>query len=179
MSLISKLLGFFTSSQIAVVTAPVPATQPDLAAAPCADNPISARQIELVQSTWKSVVPIADQAASLFYGKLFELDPDIKPLFAQTEIQEQKKKLMQMISVAVNGLVRLDQIVPAVRALGKRHVNYNVQDEHYDSVGDALLWTLEQGLGADFTPEVKDAWAATYTILADTMKAAAAEPSVG
>jgi hemoglobin-like flavoprotein len=132
-----------------------------------------------VQSTWKSVVPISDQAASLFYGKLFELDPDTKLLFAQTEMEEQQKKLMQMISVAVNGLDRPDQIAPAVQALGKRHVSYNVQDDHYDTVGAALLWTLEQGLGDAFTPEVQEAWAATYTILADTMKAAAAEPPVG
>jgi hemoglobin-like flavoprotein len=179
MRLISKILGFFTGSQTAVVTAPVAAAQPELAAAPSANYPLSAQQIELVQSTWKSVVPISDQAASLFYGKLFELDSDTKLLFAQTDIEEQKKKLMQMISVAVNGLDRLEQIVPAVQALGKRHVSYNVQDDHYDTVGTALLWTLEQGLGDAFTPEVQEAWAATYTVLADTMKAAATEPPVG
>jgi hemoglobin-like flavoprotein len=126
----------------------------------------------------ESVVPIADQAASLFYGKLFELDPDIKLLFAQTEIEEQKKKLMQMISIAVHGLGRLDQIVPAVQELGKRHVIYNVQNDHYDTVGAVLLWTLEQGLGDAFTPEVQEDWAATYTVLADTMKAAAEPPVV-
>jgi hemoglobin-like flavoprotein len=131
-----------------------------------------------VQSTWKSVVPISDQAASLFYGKLFELDPDTKLLFAQTEMEEQKKKLLQMISMAVNGLDRLDQIVPAVQALGKRHVSYHVQEDHYDTVGIALLWTLEQGLGDAFTPEAQAAWTATYTVLADTMKAVAEEPSV-
>jgi hemoglobin-like flavoprotein len=179
MRLISKLLGFFTESQAAAVTVPVPTAQSELAAMPRADHPISAKQIELVQSTWKSVGPISDQAASLFYGKLFELDPDTKLLFAQTEMEEQKKKLMQMISVAVHGLDRLDQIGPAVQELGKRHVSYNVQDDHYDTVGTALLWTLEQGLGNAFTREVQEAWSATYTVLADTMKAAAAEPPVG
>ena len=159
MRLIFKILGGFTGSQTAGVTTPVPAAQPELAAALSADNPISARQIELVQSTWKRVVPISDQAASLFYGKLFELDPDTKLLFAQTEMEAQQKKLMQMLSVAVHGLGRLDQIVPAVQELGKRHVHYNVQDDHYDTVGAALLWTLEQGLDDAFTPEVQEAWA--------------------
>ncbi len=133
-------------------------------------------QVQLVQATWEKVVPIADTAASLFYGKLFELDPSLKPLFT-SDIKEQGKKLMQMITVAVRGLNDLDKLVPAVQALGRRHVAYGVKDEHYATVGTALLWTLEKGLGDAFTPDVKEAWATVYGILADTMKKAAAEPA--
>jgi hemoglobin-like flavoprotein len=127
----------------------------------------------LVQTTFAKVVPIADTAASLFYGRLFEIDPALRPLF-KGDLVEQGRKLMQMIGVAVNGLDRLDQIVPAVQQLGVRHAAYGVKDRHYGTVAVALLWALEHGLGADFTPEVRDAWTAAYTLLADTMKAAAA-----
>jgi hemoglobin-like flavoprotein len=134
---------------------------------------MTAEQKFLVQTTFAKIVPIADTAASLFYGRLFEIDPALRPLF-KGDLVEQGRKLMQMIGVAVNGLDRLDQIVPAVQQLGVRHVAYGVKDEHYVYVAVALVWTLEQGLGADFTPEVRDAWTAAYTLLADTMKAAAA-----
>ncbi len=142
------------------------------------EGPISARQVELVQSTWQSVEPISGQAATLFYNKLFELDPSVQALFANVDIEEQKSKLMQMIDVAVQGLNRLETIVPAVEALGVRHVDYGVQESQYDTVGAALLWTLEQGLGEAFTPEVKEAWTVTYTVLADTMKSASAATHV-
>lgn len=131
-------------------------------------------QKTLVQSSFTKVAPIADTAAALFYGKLFELDPDLKPLF-KGDMTEQGKKLMQMIGTAVNGLDRLDQIVPVVQELGKRHVDYGVKNKDYDSVGTALIWTLEQGLGEAFTPDVKESWVTVYTILADTMKDAATE----
>ena len=127
----------------------------------------------LVQKTFGQVVPIADTAAALFYGRLFEIDPALRPLF-KGDMVEQGRKLMQMIGVAVNGLDRLDQIVPAVQQLGIRHAGYGVKEEHYSAVAAALLWTLEEGLGADFTPEVKDAWTAAYTVLATTMQQAAA-----
>lgn len=129
-------------------------------------------QITLVQDSWAKVVPISETAAELFYGKLFELDPEVKPLF-KTDIKEQGKKLMQMITVAVNGLTKLEEIVPAVQAMGKRHAAYGVKEEHYDTVATALLWTLEQGLKEAFTPETKEAWTETYTLLAATMKEAA------
>ena len=131
-------------------------------------------QAELVKSSWAKVVPIADKAAELFYGKLFELDPDLKPLF-KGSMEEQGKKLMKMINTAVNGLDRLDEIVPAVQQLGARHVGYGVKDADYDTVGAALLWTLEAGLGDAFTEDTKAAWTAVYGVLADTMKAAAAK----
>ena len=130
------------------------------------------RQVELVQTTWEKVVPISDQAAALFYGRLFELDPTLKPMF-KTDIKEQGKKLMTMITTAVRGLKDLGRLVPAVQDLGRRHTGYGVKEEHYTTVGSALLWTLEKGLGDAFTPEVKEAWTTTYTVLATTMKDAA------
>ena len=130
--------------------------------------------IRLVQQTWKQVDPIRDQAAALFYGRLFELDPSLRPLF-KGDMAEQGRKLMNMLATAAMGLDRLDGIVGEVQALGRRHVAYSVQDAHYDTVGAALLWTLEQGLGDAFTPQVKAAWTDAYTLLAGTMKQAAAE----
>jgi len=131
-------------------------------------------QITLVQSTWKQVVPIQATAASLFYGRLFELDPTLRPLF-KTDIAEQGEKLMKMIDAAVGGLSDLGALVPAVEALGQRHVGYGVEDGHYDTVASALLWTLEKGLGEAFTEPVKAAWTETYVTLATVMKKAAAQ----
>jgi hemoglobin-like flavoprotein len=131
-------------------------------------------QVQLVKNSWAQALPIADEAAKLFYGKLFELDPSLKPLF-KGDMVEQGKKLMKMINTAVNGLDRLNEIVPAVQQLGVRHISYGVRDEHYDTVGAALLWTLGAGLGEAFTAETKEAWATVYGILADTMKSAAAQ----
>jgi hemoglobin-like flavoprotein len=130
-------------------------------------------QKHLVQSSWEKVLPISDTAATLFYGRLFELDPSTRPLFKDTNMAQQRKKLMQVIGTVVNGLNRLDQLIPAVCNLGRRHLAYGVRDEHYSSVGTALIWTLEQGLGADFTPEVREAWTTVYALLAETMKNAA------
>jgi hemoglobin-like flavoprotein len=130
------------------------------------------KQVELVQGSWKKVMPIADTAAALFYKKLFELDPGLQGLF-KTDMKEQGRKLTAMLSVAVGGLTRLEAIVPAVQDLGRRHVKYGVKDKHYDTVGTALVWTLEKGLGDAFTPEVKEAWVTTYGVLSSTMKDAA------
>jgi hemoglobin-like flavoprotein len=126
----------------------------------------------LVQQTFAQVAPIADQAAALFYGRLFELDPTLKALF-KIDMREQGRKLMQVLAFAVSKLDALDELVPAVEALGRRHVGYGVKDAHYDTVGAALLWTLEQGLGPAFTPDVKSAWTTVYGVLASTMKTAA------
>jgi hemoglobin-like flavoprotein len=128
----------------------------------------------LVQKTFEMVAPIADVAAGLFYGRLFEVDPSLKPLF-RGDIKDQGKKLMATLKVAVQSLERLDALVPVVQALGRRHLAYGVRDEHYDTVGAALLWTLEKGLGEAFTPEVKEAWGEVYGILAKVMKDAANE----
>ena len=132
------------------------------------------QQIAHVQRTFAQVRPIADTAATLFYSRLFMLDPSLKPLF-KGEMTKQGQMLMSMIGSAVAGLNNLEKLAPIVRNLGARHVAYGVNDDHYATVGAALLWTLEQGLGEDFTPEVHEAWAAAYTILAETMKAGAAE----
>jgi len=138
---------------------------------------VTEAQKTLVQQSFVSVAAIADDAAILFYQRLFELDPSLRPLF-RGDMAEQRKKLMQMITAAVKGLDRLDQLVPQLRSLGRRHGGYGVVDSHYDTVAEALLWTLEMGLGRAFTPEVKGAWVAVYTLLADTMKAASREALV-
>jgi len=131
-------------------------------------------QLVMVKTSWEKVLPIADKAAEIFYGKLFELDPELKPLF-KGDMTEQGKKLMKMINTAVNGLDRLEAIVPAVQELGIRHVAYGVKNKDYDTVGSALLSTLETGLGDAFSEDIKEAWATVYGILADTMKTAAAK----
>jgi len=135
---------------------------------------ITAEQKEQVQETWKLVEPISETAADLFYGKLFEIAPEVKPIF-KSDIKEQGKKLMQMIGVAVAGLDNLGELTPAVAALGKRHSGYGVAESHYDSVGEALLWTLDQGLGEKFTDEVKQSWTTVYTTLAGVMIEASSE----
>ncbi|NKF23991.1 globin family protein [Solimonas marina] len=130
-------------------------------------------QIALVQHSWTQVLPIRTQAAALFYGRLFELDPSLRALF-RAPIAEQGEKLMDMIDVAVRGLDRIDALVPAVQALGARHVGYGVQPAHYATVGAALLWTLEQGLGPAFDAELRSAWTAVYGALAGAMQSATA-----
>jgi hemoglobin-like flavoprotein len=129
-------------------------------------------QITRVQDSWQQVEGIADQAAALFYQRLFSQDPALKPLF-KGNMEEQGRKLMSMIGVAVKGLDRLDSIVPAVQKLGERHKGYGVKPEDYNTVGQALLWTLDQGLGDAFDAETESAWAAAYTLLASTMMDAA------
>ena len=131
-------------------------------------------QIRLVQDSFAKVLPIADVAAELFYGRLFELDPSLRGMF-RGDMQEQGRKLMNMLKVAVVNLERLGGIVPAVRALGERHARYGVEERHYHTVAAALLWTLEKGLGEDFTPEVQAAWVEVYTLLSNVMKQGAAE----
>ncbi|MEM6365018.1 MAG: globin family protein [Planctomycetota bacterium] len=132
------------------------------------------RQIELVQSSWQQVKPISEQAAALFYGRLFELDPSLKSLF-KGDMTEQGKKLMATLNLAVTSLTKLEAILPAVQDLGRRHVQYGVPDESYQTVGEALLWTLDKGLGDAFTAEVKEAWTETYVTLSTVMLDAAHE----
>ena len=129
-------------------------------------------QVTLVQDSFAAIAPIADDAAALFYRRLFELDPRLKAMF-RGDMTEQRKKLMHMLTAAVKGLNRLEQLVPVVEDLGRRHAGYGVEDSHYDTVGEALLWTLEKGLGPAFTPQTKEAWATVYGLLASTMKSAA------
>jgi hemoglobin-like flavoprotein len=119
-------------------------------------------------------VPISDTAAELFYGKLFELDPEVRSMF-KGDMKEQGRKLMTMLNTAVNSLDNVEAIVPAVQEMGKRHVAYGVKENDYDTVGEALIWTLHKGLGDAFTPEVKEAWLETYNLVATTMKDAPRE----
>ena len=134
-------------------------------------------QVTMVQESFKKVVPIAGTAADLFYNRLFEIAPEVRPLFPD-DLAEQKKKLIAMLATAVTNLHQVGTIIPAVEALGKRHAGYGVTAKHYEPVGAALLWTLEQGLGPDFTPPVKAAWTETYMTLAGVMQnAAAAAPA--
>lgn len=135
---------------------------------------LTAQQIELVTESWNKVLPIQETAAELFYNRLFELDENLRPLF-NGDMKVQGERLMNMITVAVKALNRLDDVVPAIQAMGRRHVDYKVEAAHYDTVGAALLWTLGQGLGEAFTDEVKQAWTVVYGILASTMIAAAEE----
>lgn len=129
-------------------------------------------QVSLIQDSWAKVVPISETAAELFYGRLFEIAPEVKPYF-KGDMKEQGQKLMTMIGTAVGALDDLPSVVPAIQEMGKRHVDYGVKAEDYDSVGAALLWTLEQGLGDAFTADTKEAWATVYGVLATTMKDAA------
>lgn len=133
-------------------------------------NPAS---ITLVQDSWKKVVPIAEQAAALFYDELFALDPSLRSLF-KTDMKAQGRKLTSMLNTAVVNLGQIETILPAVQDLGRRHVGYGVKPAHYETVGTALIATLEKGLGGDFTPGVRAAWVEAYTALAGVMQEAAA-----
>ena len=132
------------------------------------------QQIKLVKDTWVMVVPIADKAAELFYGRLFELDPSVKSMF-KGDMTEQGAKLMKTINIAVEALDDVEPLIPTLKQMGADHAGYGVKDKDYNTVGAALLWTLEQGLGEAFTDEVKNAWGAVYEVLANTMKSGAAE----
>lgn len=125
-------------------------------------------KIELVQSTWDQVKPNADAVAEMFYSRLFELDPELKPLF-KGDMKEQGRKLTATLNLAVMSLTKLETILPAVQELGRKHIGYGVKDSMYETVGAALLDTLEKGLGEGFTEDVKGAWTETYTTLATVM----------
>ncbi len=124
--------------------------------------------ITLVQESWNKVASIAPQAAALFYVNLFEADPSLKPLF-KGDITRQGEKLMQMIGAAVSKLDQLDTLVPILQHLAVRHEGYGVKEAHYQTVGNALIATLAQGLGDGFTHEVKTAWTIVYGLMTDVM----------
>jgi nitric oxide dioxygenase len=126
------------------------------------------QDIKLVQDSFAKVAPISEQAAELFYGRLFEIAPQVRAMFPD-DMKEQRKKLMATLVVVVNGLTNLETILPAASALAKKHVGYGAQAAHYPVVGEALLWTLEKGLGDAWTPELKEAWVAAYTTLSGYM----------
>ena len=130
-------------------------------------------QVGLIRESWAAVEPIADTAAGLFYGRLFELDPALERLFRRTDMVRQRQVLMGTLAVVVKTLDRIEELLPAVEALGRRHAGYGVRESHYATVGAALLWTLEQGLGEAFTPAVREAWTEAYGTLASVMIEAA------
>ncbi|RME94717.1 MAG: hypothetical protein D6773_19275 [Alphaproteobacteria bacterium] len=162
--------------------APAPAAAAVMPSAPAPAQPAPAAgsagallpedQKRLIQESFAQVEPIADQAADLFYNRLFEIAPELRSLFPE-DMSEQKRKLMATLKTAVAALDDPQRLLPIVEALGSRHAGYGVTAEHYAPVAQALLWTLEQGLGAGFTPEVRDAWTRLYGLLAEMMQNAA------
>jgi hemoglobin-like flavoprotein len=134
---------------------------------------MTSAQIALVQTSYKIIEPVAADVARTFYARLFEIDPSLRAMF-RGDMEEQGRKLMQMIGYAVGALRHIDKIVPAVEDLGRRHAGYGVTDEHYLKVAAALLWTLTKCLGATFTPEMCEAWIAVYGALTVAMKRGAA-----
>jgi nitric oxide dioxygenase len=130
------------------------------------------KEKQLIIESFAKVAPIAETAAELFYNRLFEIAPETKALFKETDMREQGRKLMQTLGTAVGALHQLEQIIPQIQALGRRHVAYGVTKEQYQPVGEALIWTLEKGLGDGFTDELRQAWVKVYTLLADVAKQA-------
>jgi nitric oxide dioxygenase len=137
---------------------------------------MSPDQVVLVKSSFARVAPISEQAAAIFYARLFEIAPEVRPLF-KGDVTEQGRKLMKTLTVVVNGLSDLPSILPAAEALAIRHVSFGVRPEHYAPVGEALIYTLGKGLGDAFTEETKAAWIGAYTLLSGFMieKAATAQ----
>jgi hemoglobin-like flavoprotein len=134
------------------------------------ESDMTSEQTTLVQTSFAQVAPIADTAATLFYDRLFELNPSLRGLFRE-DLREQRMKLMAMLTTAVNNLHQWHAVAPHVKQLGLRHVGYGVKAADYDTVGTALIDTLEKGLGEAFTPPVRDAWIACYTTIAAEMRA--------
>jgi hemoglobin-like flavoprotein len=137
------------------------------------DPTVNAADKQLIRSNWAAVEPIQDVASDLFYARLFELDPWLAELFAETDMRRQGRMLMQTLAIVVKSLDDLSVVIPAVEALGSRHVGYGVKPADYQTVGAALLWTLGQGLGDAFTPQARAAWAEAYAILSSVMISAA------
>lgn len=135
------------------------------------------QQIHAVQASFARIEPQADNVARLFYERLFEIDPALRRLF-KPDMAEQRDKLMAVLAVAVNGLARIEALLPALESLGARHAAYGVQDRHYESVATALLDTLATGLGEAFTAPVREAWTQAYALLSSAMQSGARQPAV-
>lgn len=134
-------------------------------------------EIELIRKTWALVEPTADAVAQLFYRRLFEIAPETEKLFAETDMSEQRTKLIGALSLVVDKIDQFDNVVPVLRELGRGHVKHGVEARHYDCVGSALLWTLEQGLGERFTGQARAAWTVAYALVSGPMRQAAADAS--
>ena len=129
-------------------------------------------KINLVKNSWAMVAQLEmETVGGLFYNRLFEIMPEVKPMFSKTPLPEQSKKLLTMLSYVIAKLDKLDDIMSEITKLAKRHAGYGVTDEHYNAVGSALLWTLEQGLGAEWNEELETSWRDVYAVLAGAMMA--------
>lgn len=135
---------------------------------------MTGKQINLVRTSFEQIRCVSEEAAVLFYARLFELEPNLRELF-NTDIREQGRKLMEMLELAVKSLDNPDAMIPPARALGARHAGYGVENRHYETVATALWWTFDKALDADFTAETQAAWAEVYNLLAETMKDAAGD----
>jgi len=125
-------------------------------------------QTKLIQESFAKVAPLSEEAAAMFYRRLFEIAPEVRTLF-RSDMTEQGRKLMATLAVVVNGLNDLESILPTASALAKRHVDYGVKADDYAPVGAALLWALERSLGAHWTAELAAAWSAAYGLLSSFM----------
>jgi len=133
-------------------------------------NPkLTAEQITLVKESWAKVGPIAAIASELFYERLFHVNPELKSYFEGVDLPTQRSKLIKAINTVVMSLDRIETLIPMISELGKRHVGYGVEDQHYQQVGDALLWTLKTGLRKHWNEDVKIAWTTAYQLLAEVM----------
>ena len=134
-------------------------------------------QSQLIQLTWRQVVPVADDAMQQFYRRLFEIDPGLRPLFAASDMHKQRARLAQVLSAVVDGLDDIERLLPQIEALGRRHVGYGATAKHYDSVGEALLWTLRRGLGDAWSEAAEAAWSDAYGLVSSVMQNAGTEHS--
>jgi nitric oxide dioxygenase len=136
---------------------------------------VTPEQIALVKETWSRVIPISEIASRLFYDRLFETSPHLAPMFYGVDLVSQRQKLVKAINMMVMSLERIDTLIPEIRELGKRHLNYGAEEAHYAEVGAALLWTLEAGLGDNWSREAETAWTNAYQLLASVMLEGAKE----
>lgn len=135
-------------------------------------NKMTHEQINLIQQNFNSIAPRAEDVATVFYNRLFAMKPTLRLLFP-ADLTEQKKKLMTTLALTIKSLGEADKLIPVLENLGRKHALYGVRKEHYDIVGTALLLTLRDALGKEFTAEARDAWAQMYDFVAGTMKRAA------
>lgn len=133
---------------------------------------ITPRQVQLIKQSFAQVEPIADQAAEIFYNYLFQFSPEVRPMF-KGDMTSQGRKLMSTLKVAVKSLDNLEALLPVLQKLARDHVSYGVKAVHYTPVGNALLYALRDGLGPQFTREVRQAWVEVYRVIAKVMKEAA------
>ena len=126
--------------------------------------------VQILKQSFDQVVPQKEAFARAFYQRLFREFPETAPLFARTDMARQESSLIATLAVVVNGLAKGTDVVPAVKALGKRHKGYQVEPEHFNAVGQSLIATFQEFLGESWTPEVEAHWVEAYTVLATVMK---------